>query len=364
VSGDAGGGDPGHGEAPGEDGPRRGDVAGAVPAERTYVHGDAPSSRGPGSAQETRTGVGSRGRGGGERSMVPRDKPRSYYDRPVVKAPVWTWEIPLYFFAGGTGGASAALAFAAERAGNRQLARSAWMVAFAGISASPALLVSDLGRPQRFLNMLRVFKLTSPMSVGSWLLLANGAAIAPAAAYGVLGRFRAIGRPAQAASAALGLPLVTYTAVLVANSALPVWSEARWELPMSFAGSAAASAGAAATALTPPRHAAPARRLAIGGAVAETLATQLMERRRGDTGSVFGEGTAGRLAKAATGLTITGAAVLGGSARRWRAGAMAGAAMLIAGSVCERWAVFRAGFVSAADPAATVGPQRQRLGRD
>ena len=120
-------GGPGVGEPDaGEAGPRRGDVAGAVPAERTYVHGDAPSSRRPATTQETRTGVGKRQRGGGERSMVPREEPRSYYDRPVVKPPVWTWEIPLYFFAGGTGGASAALAFAAERAGNRRLARSAW----------------------------------------------------------------------------------------------------------------------------------------------------------------------------------------------------------------------------------------------
>ncbi|MQA75153.1 MAG: polysulfide reductase [Solirubrobacterales bacterium] len=296
--------------------------------------------------------------------MVPREKPRSYYGRPVVKPPVWTWEIPLYFFTGGTGGASAALAYAAERAGNRRLARSAWKVAFAGISASPPLLVSDLGKPRRFFNMMRVFKPTSPMSVGSWILLANGAAIVPAAAYGVLGRFGAIGRPAQAASAAVGLPLATYTAVLVANSAVPVWSEARWELPLSFAGSAAASAGAAATVLTPPEHAAPARRLAIGGALIETAATEVMHRRLGDLGSPYGEGTAGRFAKAAKGLTVGGAALLGASTNRSRAGAVAGAAMLISGSLCERWAVFRAGVQSAGDPSATIGPQRERLGRD
>src|SRR5436309_903215 len=107
--------------------------------------------------------------------MVPEAVPRSYYGRPIVKEPVWKPEIPWYFFAGGLTGASAALGYAAHLAGNRPLARRTWLVTMAAGTASPLLLISDLGRPERFLNMLRVFKLTSPMSVGSWVVSATGA---------------------------------------------------------------------------------------------------------------------------------------------------------------------------------------------
>ena len=102
---------------------------------------------------------------------------RSYHGQPVLKQPVWTWEIPLYFFTGGAAGASAGLAYLGELSGNDELARRAWAVALAGLTVSPALLISDLGRPPRFLNMLRMFKVTSPMSVGTWVL--SAAARAP-----------------------------------------------------------------------------------------------------------------------------------------------------------------------------------------
>jgi hypothetical protein len=292
--------------------------------------------------------------------MVPKDRPTSYYGRPVVKPPVWTWEIPTYFFTGGLSGASAVLAYAAERAGNRRLARSAWMASLAGISVSPALLTSELGKPERFVNMLRVFKITSPMSVGSWLLTAAGAAIAPAAAYGVVGFPRA-GRHAQPVAAALGLPVATYTAVLMSNTAVPVWSEARWHLSISAAARAAASAGAAATMLTPPEDAGPARRLAIGGAVVERISTRWMAKSLGDLGEPYSTGAAGKLARAAQALSVGGAALVALGARRSRPTVIAGAGMLLAGSLCERWAVFRAGFQSAEDPKYTVGPQRERL---
>src|SRR5205823_10512953 len=127
------------------------------------------------------------------------------------------------------------------------------------------LLTSDLGKPTRFLNMLRVFKVTSPMSVGSWLLTFAGIVIAPATSHSLVGWPRGLGRVSQALAGFLGLPVATYTAVLVSNTAVPVWSEARWELPLGFAASAAASAGAAAVIATPPKYAGPARRPAIGG---------------------------------------------------------------------------------------------------
>jgi hypothetical protein len=270
--------------------------------------------------------------------------------------------VPWYFFAGGLAGASAALAYAARAAGNDELARGAWIASLAGIGASPPLLIADLGRPERFLNMLRVLKPTSPMSVGSWLLGATAPAIALAAGRDLAGWFPRAGRAAGPVAALLGLPLSTYTAVLVANTAIPAWSEARRELPFLFAGGAAASAGAAATLLTPPASAGPARRLAVGGVVVEAAAEVAMQRRLGDLGAPYREGAAGRYRRAAQALT-TGGALLVGAARARRAGRLAGATMVLAGAACERWMVFEAGFGSARDPAHTVAPQRERLSR-
>jgi polysulfide reductase-like protein len=300
-------------------------------------------------------------REGGERPMVPRDRPRSYYGRPVVRLPVWTWQIPTYFFFGGMGGASSALALGAELTGNRPLARRAWVVALGSIGVSPILLISDLGRPARFLNMLRVFKVTSPMSVGSWLLMANGITVAPAAAYGLLRRPRAVGPFAQCAAGLLGLPLTSYTATLLANSAIPAWSDARWGLNFRFMGSAAASAGAVSTLLTPPRHAAPARHLALGGAFVEIAATEVFQRHLGDVADPWSGGAAGRFVRASKLFTGGGAATLAASMSRSRRGVLAGGAMILVGSALARWGGFRAGFQSAADPRYTVAPQRERL---
>jgi DMSO reductase anchor subunit len=288
------------------------------------------------------------------------DPPRSYYGRPVIKEPVWTWEVPVYFFAGGTAGASAPLALVAGWVGNRRLAQRAWAVALAGAAASPVLLVSDLGRPERFLNMLRLVKPTSPMSLGSWVLAAFGSCTGVAAGHALLGRFPGRGPSAQAGAGALGPVLATYTAVLVANTAVPAWHEARRELPFVFAGSALASAGAAAAALTPPRDAAPARRAAVLGAGLELGAAARMERRLGSLAGPYRTGGAARYAKAARGLTAAGAGLLAAAGRR-RAPAVLGGLAVLAGSAMERWAVFEAGRESARDPAYTVGPQRARV---
>ena len=298
-----------------------------------------------------------------ERSMVPSAKPQSYYGQPVLKHPVWKPEIPFYFYTGGLGGASAGLALMAEARGNGQLARRAWLTALAGVSASPALLISDLGRPSRFFNMLRMFKVTSPMSVGSWILASSGSATAIAVGSELTGLYPAVGRAAKVASALLGLPLATYTAGLVANTSVPAWHDARFTLPIVFAGSSAASAGAAATALTPARHAAPARRLAVGGAVVSVGAAVAMERILGELGEPYRTGAAGKLVRAAGALSVAGAALIGARGARSRTAAIAGSALLTAGVISERWAVFRAGFQSAGDPRYTVGPQRARIER-
>jgi hypothetical protein len=284
-----------------------------------------------------------------------------YYGRPVVKQPVWTPEIPAYFFFGGLAGASAGLGYMAERTGNDVLARRAWAVALGGISASPPLLISDLGVPSRFLNMLRVFKVTSPMSVGSWILSVSGTTTALAAANSLTGMFPLAAAVAKPAAALFGLPLSTYTGALIANTSVPVWHEARRTLPVLFASGAAASAGAAATVLTPVRVAGPARRLALMGAAGELVATNVMEQKLGSLAGPYHVGQSGTLARTAKVLTAVGGMVIGSWGHRRRSAAVLGGAALLAGAAAERFAVYRAGFASAQDPRYTVGPQRERV---
>jgi hypothetical protein len=293
--------------------------------------------------------------------MVPEAQFRSYYGRPILKEPVWTWEVAWYFFTGGLAGASAALGLGARLSGNDRLARAAFTVAGAGGAVSVPLLASDLGRPERFLYMLRMFKVTSPLSVGSWILATMAPAAVGAMVSDRLGIFPRLGRAAEVAAGLLGPALATYTGALVADTAVPVWHEAGRELPFVFAGSAAASAGAAAVLLTPAADAGPARRLVVGGAMLELGAAQAMERRLGELGEPYHQGPAGRLARLAKACTAAGTGLVAAGGRRRRGLAAAGAALVLAGSACERWAVYKAGFQSARDPKYVVGPQRARL---
>jgi hypothetical protein len=288
-----------------------------------------------------------------------------YYGRPILKEPVWTWEIPTYFFVGGMAGAAAPFAVLSELRGDDGLARRAWLVALAGVGASPMLLISDLGRTGRFHHMLRVFKPTSPMNVGSWILSAAGTAIGLGAARSVLGWFPRAGRLAGA-TAVLGPALSTYTGVLVADTAIPVWHEARRELPWVFAAGSAMSAGAAVALVG---GGAPARRLALAGAVGELASITTMERRLGELGEPYREGDAGRFAKAGKMLTASGAGLLatagaalgrGATPAPSRVRAAAGAVLLLAGAFATRWSVYKAGSQSAANPRYVVEPQRAR----
>ena len=285
----------------------------------------------------------------------------SYYGRPVLKEPVWKWEIPAYFFTGGLAGASGVLSLAARLAGNERLAKTSLYVGAAADLASPALLVSDLGRPERFLNMLRVFKVTSPMSVGSWILLVSGGASNTAAALELLDRLRPVKVAAEVVSAAAGAPLATYTGALIANTAIPAWHEARHELPFVFGASAAASAGAASTLLLRPDEAGPARRLAIAGGTAAGVAMQVLERRLRFVGEPYHTGASGMLTRAAQLTAAAGVGLLASRGSESRAAAVAGSALVLAGGALLRFGIFKAGFASARDPRYTVVPQRERV---
>jgi hypothetical protein len=297
--------------------------------------------------------------------MVPRAQPRSYYGRPVIAEPVWTWEIPAYFFFGGVAGACGPLAAGARLTGNLALARRAAGVAVAAAAVSPVLLISDLGRPARFVNMLRVVKPTSPMNVGTWILSAYGPSAGLAAGWQLLGiPGRRAGAPAQAAAAVLGPLLSTYTAALIANTAVPVWHDARRELPFVFAGSSAMAAGGALAALTPPASARAARALGVAGAAAELAATALMRRRLDPRVRRSYEAAASaRPHQAAQAATLAGSALLAAAGRRSRAAAALGGLALCAASALTRWSIFQAGTTSADDAEQTIGPQRDRLAR-
>ncbi|HEY7146543.1 MAG TPA: NrfD/PsrC family molybdoenzyme membrane anchor subunit, partial [Streptosporangiaceae bacterium] len=282
---------------------------------------------------------GGRGRRG-ERLMVPQAEFGSYYGRPVLKEPVWeARDVAGYLFFGGLAGASSLLGAFAQAAGNRPLARASKTAAAGAIGLSAAALVHDLGRPERFANMLRVFKVTSPMSVGSWLLASYGPAAAAAAACAVTGRLPRAGAAATAGAAALGPAVATYTAALICDTAVPAWHEGYREMPYLFAGSAATAAGGLGMMAVPAGQAGPAVRLALLGAAGEFTAKRLMLRRLGVTAEPYETGEAGRLLRAAD--ILLGAGAAGAlAAGRSRAAAVAGGAALLASSALTRFGIF------------------------
>ena len=296
----------------------------------------------------------------GSRSARP-PTPDSYYGRPILKEPVWKPQIPFYLFTGGLAGASGVLSLAARIAGDQRLARTSLYVGLAGEMVSPALLVTDLGRPERFLNMLRVFKVTSPMSVGSWILFSSGGATTTAAVCEKLARLPRVKRAAEVVSGLSGAPLAVYTATLLSDTAVPVWHEARRELPFVFAAGSAASAGAAATLLLPPEAARSSRRLAVAGALAGECMTFAMQRRLGFLAEPYRQAEAGAYKRLATVATLAGASLLARRGGRNRSSAVTGSTLILGGELALRWSIFKAGLQSARDPDYTVRLQRRRL---
>ncbi|HEX3790628.1 MAG TPA: NrfD/PsrC family molybdoenzyme membrane anchor subunit [Pseudonocardiaceae bacterium] len=300
----------------------------------------------------------------GEQAMVPDAEFSSYYGRPILRPPTWAaTDIAGYLFLGGLAGASSVLAAGAELTGRPALARTGKVGALVAISASMYALVHDLGRPARFVNMLRVVKPSSPMSIGTWILSAYGPQVGLAALTDVTGRFTRLGRVATIGAGLVGPAVAAYTGVLVADTAVPAWHEGYRELPFVFVGSAASAAGGLGMLATPRDQAGPARRAAVLGGALELAAGRLRERRMGMVSEALHTGTAGKLMRAAEALTVTGAVVGGLLGGRSRVAAVIGGAAALAGSACTRFAIFQSGVASAKDPRYTVQPQRERLDR-
>jgi formate-dependent nitrite reductase membrane component NrfD len=307
-----------------------------------------------------RDGNGYRRRRRGEQPMVPDAEFSSYYGRPVIKEPAWgVPDVPGYFFLGGLAGASSVLAAGAQLSGYGKLARVGKIGALGAISLSAVALVHDLGRPERFLNMLRVFKPSSPMSVGSWLLAGYGPLAGAAAVSEVTGILPGAGRAATLGAGLLGPGIATYTAALICDTAVPAWHQGYREMPYVFAGSAASAAGGLGLLAVHPADAEPARDLAILGATVELIAKRQLLARLGDLAEPYEAGTTGailRLAEFLTAGALAGA-VLGGRSRA--VSALSGAA-LVAASAMTRFGIFEAGLASARDPKYTIVPQRRR----
>jgi formate-dependent nitrite reductase membrane component NrfD len=312
-------------------------------------------------------------REGGEQPTVPRAEFASYYGRPILKPPVWHHDIAAYLFTGGLAAASSMISAGADLTDRPVLRRTTRVTSLVALGASTYFLIHDLGRPERFHHMLRVAKPTSPMSVGTWILAAFGpaaglAAIAEAAPLlperGVFGFVRRllppVGRGANLVAAVMGPPLATYTAVLLAHTAVPSWNRAYPYLPFVFAGSASAAASGVGLALAPLSETGPVRRLAVAGAALELAAMRRVEHSMGVVSEPYHLGRAGRELRAARAFTIAGAVGALVGARSRVLSALSGASLVI-GSALTRFGIFDGGKFSAEDPKYVVVPQRQRL---
>lgn len=341
--------------------------ASGVPSPNGHGPALSPDGSGP-------QGGRRRKRRGDRHAVVPDAEFRSYYGRPIVKAPRWKWDIPGYLFLGGLAGGSSLLAAGANATGNDSLRRSGRVTALGALVGSTFMLIDDLGRPSRFHHMLRIAKPTSPMSMGTWILAVYGpaagvAAVSEAAPLlprsGLLGLARTLAPSAGSAAgavAALSAPaLASYTAVLLADTSVPTWHESRHHLPFVFVGSAAAAASGAAMIANPVAAAGPARRLALLGAGLEVAADTVLQRRLGLLSEPLHAGRPGTLLQAAKLLTVGGAATAAVMGPRSRLAAAAAGAALVAGSVCTRFGLYYGGVASADDPRYTVIPQRLRL---
>ena len=286
-----------------------------------------------------------------------------YYGEPVVRPPVWTWEIPVYFFVGGLAGMAAVIALIGLIFHQGDLTRTATWIAAIGAILSPILLIMDLGRPRLFLNMLRVFKHQSPMSVGAWILFVFGGCAVPALIAlelhvhqiftGGFDQFLQIAASLLILGSAFwGMFLATYTGVLLGATAIPAWFLHRTLLPIHFG---VAGLGSAAALLELLGHRiAPLGALGFLAAGTETALWIWLE--------IDKHGKADRaLRESGSGLQIRCGEILSGPLalilRVANLVPLAGISFLL-GALVSRFAWIAAGKVSARDPEAVFASQR------
>lgn len=288
----------------------------------------------------------------------PKASPETgYYGVPLLKEPQWTKEVPLYFFVGGAAGAAAVIASSANLfTQDDDLVRSARWVAAAGGMLSGALLTLDLGRPSRFLNMLRVFKPQSPMSVGAWTLTAFSG-FSAAAAFANAMRQKLDATPvfvleniAGVLATATGLVMASYTGVLIGATTIPVWNNNIGTLPQHFAASGMNSA-VSVLELLGHENSRSLNFLGIAAAGYETFEGLMLETKRTRINDPLRKGKSGwivRLGGLLSGpvpLALRIAYAVSGNKKLRRAAAYSS----IAGSLLTRFGWVQAGHASAKD---------------
>lgn len=314
--------------------------------------------------------------GSREMPMVDDVQFSSYYGRQIVKAPPWEYPIGVYLFVGGVAGASGLIAFCADLTDREILRKNARIGSVVALGVGTVSLIADLGRPERFLNMMRTFKPSSPMNMGTWILTANGMAAAFTFANELdrimgeklpLGPLRslarALERPAGYGQAVTSGPLAVYTAVLLGDSSLPSWNGAKRSLPFLFASSATLAASGMSMIMSPVSENGPVRNLALVGVAGDMLSLKAMKKEMHPVEwEPFEKGKAGKKMHLAEKFLIAGA-VTGLFARKHRAIAIASGACLATASALTRFGILDAGFESARDPKYTVIPQKDRLAK-
>ena len=292
----------------------------------------------------------------------------TYYDRPLLKKPVWGIDIPLYYFVGGAAGAALTLGAAIQLVTSRRaremrrLSAVCHWTGIVGSTVGAALLIHDLGRPARFLYMMRVFRPTSPMNMGVWIL--SGAAPAAITTGLLLNRGGLLGWIGEAAgyvSGIFGAALAGYTGVLVSNTAIPIWQAPRAWMPVLFTASGASAAASIVDIFAKDEAACRVTRIfGTAGRAIEVAAAQKVARAASvipRVGKPFQEGGTAILWKAATGLTAASLVLSllpGNSRKKARIAGLLGAA----GSLCMRVAVHYISEVSALDARASFHQQR------
>lgn len=295
-----------------------------------------------------------------------RSAPVPEIQGPFIKGPVWTWEVPLYFWVGGVASGSAFVALACDAAGDRRSAAIVRKVALGTVMPAPLLLIADLGRPGRFLNMLRIVKPRSPMNTGAWCLMAFSVSATGAVASDLLRR-RNLASALGGLTAVLGGYLGSYTGVLLASTAVPVWARSRTLLGPIFVSTATAT-GAAASRLVlqgcglprrhPTSHA--LRILETAAIFSELVLSTVNERRLGPLSRPLRRGRSGLIFRIAEGSVLLGLAAQAAARFGIEAADNAASALYLAGGLAFRYGWVEAGKASADDHEAAAAMGRRR----
>jgi formate-dependent nitrite reductase membrane component NrfD len=294
-------------------------------------------------------------------------RPAASHGAPPIHKPHWKWLIISYFFLGGLSGGSYVVATAAELFGHqddRDTVRIGRYLALLAIVPCPLLLILDLGRPERFLNMFRVLKLRSPMSVGTWGLAAYGgfSTLSAAAETGLVRQ--APRRLLGVLGAGFGFFVGGYTGVLLGATAVPIWAKNARLLGPLFLSSAVAVACAAISlvlALMPGRRGgalARLRRAETAASLCELGLVAAIHLNSGSIGRPLAEGRLGRLhlgGSVGLGILVPLALHALGSmlGLPHRLVAVVASVASLVGGFMLKYAVVMAGHASADDPAAT-----------